>query len=169
MSRNQISAIFDVPDIKNPIKLFDNEKTKILSLIRTLEVDGERVSEPSEYFTFDQIGLHTVSILLNSELESMSNLFLDCYYLTDLDLSNLNTSKVTSMSEMFKRCTSLTSIDFGKIDTSNVIDMEKMFLGCVNLLSLDLSNFNTSKVIDMNNMFSACSSLKKLDLSSFDT
>ena len=113
----------------NPTKLFHNEDSQILDLIKTLEIDGENVKEISEYYTFESEGLHTVQFVLDSELETMSNLFLDCYYLQEIDLSNLNTSKVTSMAELFKRCISLTTIEFGKMDTSKVTNMEKNVFG----------------------------------------
>ena len=129
MSKNQIFAIYEVPDVTNPTKLFHNEDSQILDLIKTLEIDGENVKEISEYYTFESEGLHTVQFVLDSELETMSNLFLDCYYLQEIDLSNLNTSKVTSMAELFKRCISLTTIEFGKMDTSKVTNMEKNVFG----------------------------------------
>ena len=169
MSKNQISLVFDVPDITNPIKLFDNEESNIREKIKTLEIDGDRIKEPSEYFTFDSEGIHNVSLILDEELESMSNLFQDCYYLLEIDLSNLDTSKVTSMSGLFKRCTSLTYIDFSTLDTSNVTDMSEMFLSCSSLTSINLLSLNTSKVTNMNNMFSACGNLEEIKLSKIDT
>ena len=55
-------------------------------------------------------------------------------YLTDLDLSYLNTSKVTNMSEMFKDCSGLTKIIVSdKFTTDNVQSSNDMFAGCTSL------------------------------------
>lgn len=94
--------------------------------------------------------------------------FMDCYNVTSLDLSNLNTSKVTDMTWMFSGC-GISSLDLSGFDTSNVTDMIEMFYGCSGLTSLNLSSFNTSKVTSMRTMFYGCSGLTSLDLSNFDT
>ena len=95
--------------------------------------------------------------------------FLNCFRLTSIDLSGLDTSKVTDMDGMFWNCNSLTSLDLSSLDTSNVTNMHGMFLACSSLVSLDLSSFDTSNVTNMYGMFLDCSSLVSLDLSSFDT
>ena len=99
----------------------------------------------------------------------MDDMFVDCFSLSRLDLSNFNTANVTSMSSMFCCCSSLTSIDMSNFNTTNVTKMYDMFYGCYNLKSLDLSNFNTAKVTYMSGMFLGCSDLKSLDLSNFNT
>ena len=96
-------------------------------------------------------------------------MFYDCYSLTSLDLSNLNTSKVTNMENMFYGCSSLTSLDLSNFDTSNVSTMGTMFYGCSSLTSLNISNFNTSNVTSTYCMFYNCSSLTSLDLSNWNT
>ena len=104
-----------------------------------------------------------------SNVTNMGSMFQGCTSLTSLDLSNFNTSNVTSMVNMFNNCTSLTSLDLSNFNTSNVESMGYMFYYCRSLTSLDLSNFNTSKVASMSNMFYVCSNLTTLDLSNFNT
>ena len=104
-----------------------------------------------------------------SQVTEMNYMFGSCSSLTSLDLSNFNTSKVINMANMFESCSSLTSLDLSSFDTSQVSVIDKMFYSCSSLTSLDLSNFNTSNVIDMSYMFYSCLSLTSLNLSNFNT
>lgn len=81
----------------------------------------------------------------------------------------MDTRQVTDMSQMFLNCRSLKELDLSSFTTSQVKDMSQMFDGCSDLRTLNVSNFNTSQVTNMNGMFSGCETLEKLDLSSFDT
>ena len=83
--------------------------------------------------------------------------------------SKFNTSKVESMVDMFMNCYKLTELDLSMFDTSNVTSMSRMFAGCLSLAKLDLRSFDVSKVTDMRNMFENCYALTELDLRSFDT
>lgn len=94
--------------------------------------------------------------------------FMDCYNVTSLDLSNLNTSKVTDMTNMFSGC-GISSLDLSGFDTGSVTSMDSMFTGCGQLSSIDLSNFDTRNVTTMEFMFNRCTSLTSLSLSSFNT
>ena len=68
-----------------------------------------------------------------------------------LDLSGWDTSKVTTMRGMFRNCSKLTTLgDLPSWDTSKVNDMNSMFLGC-SKLSVNCSNWDVSKVIDHSN------------------
>ena len=109
------------------------------------------------------------TLICDSGVTNMSNLFSYCRNLTTLDVSNFDTSNVTTMNSLFMSCSNLKTLDVSNFDTSNVTDMNRMFSNCGSLTSLDVSNFDTSKVTDMVNMFYDCHSLKTLDLSSFDT
>ena len=68
-------------------------------------------------------------------------------------------SGVTDMVEMFSYCKNLTTLDLSNFNTSNVTNMSSMFNSCFNLTTLDLSNFDTSNVTDMNYMFGYCGNL----------
>ena len=100
--------------------------------------------------------------------ESMKHMFRNCYTLTSLDVSSLETGRVRSMEGMFASCAA-EELDVSHFDTSQVQSMASMFDNCNSLTSLDLRNFDTTKVTDMGDMFSLCSSLTELDISSFDT
>ena len=83
--------------------------------------------------------------------------------------SKFNTSRVESMTDMFLNCYKLTKLDLSMFDTSNVTIMYGMFAGCLSLAKLDLRSFDVSKVTDMSSMFENCYALTELDLRSFDT
>lgn len=104
-----------------------------------------------------------------SNVTNMSNMFFNCQYLMDLDLSYFDTSKVTNMSGMFYSCGHLETLDLSTFDTSQVTDMSSMFFSLVNLNKLEVSSFDTSKVTNMMMMFASNSKLLELDLSNFNT
>ena len=89
-------------------------------------------------------------------------------YVTDMDLSHLDTSSFTSMYRMFYYCKNFTSFELSSFNTSKVTNMKDMFSECNSLTSLDLSSFNTSSVTNMYAMFYRCFALTTLDVSSFD-
>ena len=68
-------------------------------------------------------------------------------------------SGVTSLAELFYSCFGLITLDLSSFNTINVTNMYSMFKYCQSLTSLDLSNFDTSKVTSMTGMFSECNSL----------
>ena len=98
--------------------------------------------------------------------KTLRGMFLECNGLTEIKgLSYLNTSEVEYMSEMFLNCSKLETLNLSNFDTSLVKDMSRMFTNCIGLNTLDISNFNTSLVTSMTYMFHNCSSLKTLNLS----
>lgn len=109
------------------------------------------------------------TLICDSGVTNIRNMFYNCVNLTTLDLSNFNTINVTDMSYMFYFCQKLTFLDLSNFDTINVADMTYMFKYCEKLTSLDLSSFDTSKVINMDSMFRYCENLTTLDLSNFNT
>ncbi|MBO5468200.1 MAG: BspA family leucine-rich repeat surface protein [Lachnospiraceae bacterium] len=110
-----------------------------------------------------------VSGLDTSQVTDMSQMFYKCYGLREVDISKFDTSQVTDMREMFWGCSSLTELDASKFDTSQVTDMAGMFYDCWRLNQLDISRFDTSQVTDMRRMFYGCSDLAELDVGKFDT
>ena len=110
-----------------------------------------------------------LQFLNTSQVEDMSEMFLDCHALTSLDLSGFDTSQVKDMSNMFGACHELSSLNLSGFDTSQVKEMSNMFGACYELTALNLSGFDTSKVTNMWSMFCECASLTTLDLSHFDT
>lgn len=55
------------------------------------------------------------------------------------------------MSQMFLECTSLTNLDLSSFDTSNVTDISNIFGICMNLTNLNMSNavFNATSYSSM--------------------
>ena len=114
--------------------------------------------------------LKTVTGLGNinaTNVTTTMNMFMNCWALTSVDLSGLNTSSVTTMECMFEGCKALTTVR--GLNTAGVSNLSKMFWNCSALTTLDLSGFNTASATAMNGMFYYCSSLTKLDLSGFNT
>jgi surface protein len=113
--------------------------------------------------------INNITLIWNTELISVANMFEGCSNIIEIDLSDFNSSKIIDMNRMFLNCNSLRSINFFNFDTSLVISMGDLFVNCYSLSSLDLSHFNTSKVEKMSSMFLNCQSITSLDLSNFDT
>ena len=107
--------------------------------------------------------------LNTSSVTNMGRMFMNCNYLTSIDVSHFDTNNVTNMQNMFFNCYRLTDIDLSKFNTSLVTNMFAMFQNCMSITSMDLSSFNTANVNDMRSMFSGCDGLTSLDLTSFNT
>ena len=105
----------------------------------------------------------------SSDVKYMSNIFYNCSSLVSLNLTNFNTSLVTDMSNVFNGCSSLIELNLNKFNTTKIQKMRYMFNDCSSLISLDLNNFVTSSVRYMENMFCNCKSLISLSINNFDT
>ena len=112
---------------------------------------------------------NTIKIIFKqSDLSDLFGLFLDCYTISEIDLSNFNTSNVQNMQEAFNGCKSLISINFANFDTTKVTNMHKMFMNCEKLISLDLSNFHTNSLVKMDQMFNNCTNIVTINLSNLN-
>ena len=101
---------------------------------------------------------------------SLQNLFNSFASLQSISgFEHLNTANATNMSNMFMYCYALDNLDLSSFDTSCVTDMSNMFSSCRKLAKLNLCGWDTRKVTDMRTMFETCTSLTTLNLSSFDT
>ena len=170
--KNQLTKIIIDPGVianQDSHDLFN--QLVYLKTIQGLEnLDTSQVTNMSNMFydCWDLTNLD-LSHFDTSQVTDMTGMFADCYNLTSLDVSHFNTSQVTDMTGMFADCDKLTSLDVSHWDTSQVTDMTRMFGGCWNLTSLDVSHFDTSQVTNMYEMFSYCEKLTSLDVSHFDT
>ena len=93
----------------------------------------------------------------------MSDMFIRCSSLKELNLNNFNTNNVTNMWFMFRGCSSLKELNLNNFNTSNVTSMKAMFYECTSLTRADLSNFDTSNIKDNSDlfgMFGECNLLK---------
>ena len=151
---------------------------------------------PTFYYTFPDIGEHSVKILVNShEMHKADKMFYNISHIIYFKFSELKINNLRSMREMFKNDNNLEKISFSNGKYKEIIDLSYMFENCkslrlinnIDLVSnntknisymfancssleiLDLSKFDTSSVNDMSGIFFGCSSLKLIDLSSFKT
>ncbi|MDE6869281.1 MAG: DUF285 domain-containing protein [Clostridia bacterium] len=105
-----------------------------------------------------------VKILGNVTPISTNWWFKDFAYLTEIDVTGLNTSNVSGMTDMFSFCRSLRKIDLSSFDLSNVYDMISMFSGCVSLEEVKFaSSNNLPKLEDIHFMFEMCGRLKTIE------
>ena len=80
--------------------------------------------------------------------------------LKTIKLTNFDVSHCDNISSLFIFCYSLEYLDLSNLNTINIIDMSFMFSGCLNLKKIEgLKNFNTENVINMKSMFQKCTSL----------
>jgi len=105
----------------------------------------------------------------SSAATDLSGMFYECESLAQLDLSNMNTANAEDLSGLFYCCKALTSLDLSSFNTEAVQNMSMMFCGCQALNELNLDSFCTDHVTDFSNMFHMCFSLDSLDLSHFNT
>lgn len=125
-------------------------------IIEANEVDLTDITTPSLSNLFSSCPkLKKVSFKSGNNITNMSNMFLLCTVLEEIDFSNVDTSNVTNMSEMFRMCQKLTSIP--QIDTSKVTNMYNMFYACASLMNLPL--LDTSKVTNWEYAFYYCAAL----------
>ena len=104
-----------------------------------------------------------------SECGTLTYVFEECRSLQTLDVSNWKVSNVTNFTNLFAGCSSLTSLDVSNWNTSSAEDMYRMFANCSSLTYLDLSHFTTNGVTTFGRMFEGCSGLTTLDVSNFVT
>ena len=95
-----------------------------------------------------------------STVTNMSQVFLNCSKLTNLNLTNWDVSSVTTMSQMFFNCQSLVSIgDTKDWIVLNVNNFSDMFYNCISLNEIRMDNWelndtaNLGNVDDENTMF----------------
>lgn len=116
---------------------------------------------------------------IESDITNVSNMFLNCWNIKSIDLSNFRnkTTSQISVYSMFDSCTSVESIDISGMDFSKTngsyffYGMCKMFADCKKLKSIIFPShisFDNSN-ISMKTMFYNCYSLENLDLRCFDT
>ncbi len=100
-----------------------------------------------------------------------------------LGLSNLKTDKVTNMTNMFRDCTFLSDSDLSEftIDTAVAKSLDGMFWNCKKLTNSNSNTFNFTnsavtananaeiKLTDLRNLFRDCVKLQKMDLTNLLT
>ena len=168
LDENANKEIVSTDDSTTPVYVWYDSNSNTLYYYS--EASKIYLNENSECL-FEKLGIRSFNIkdFDSSHVTNMDYMFLDCYYLSDLDLSGFDTSNVKSMERMFYYCSGLVNLDLSSFNTSNLENMEHMFEECYNLVNLNLSSFDTSNVTNMYGTFSDCSKLVTLDISVFDT
>ena len=120
-------------------------------------------------FKFSPVGKFPPSYNSLTSYKNYISLFEECNSLKEIDLSLWKDSgeKNLSLSRLFYNCYNLTNINISNLNTYYITDFSKMFYGCGALQELDVSSFNTENATNMNGMFQYCQSLRELDLSNF--
>lgn len=111
----------------------------------------------STYFGRDRFIKKLPSVIVQSGVTSLNNLFSGCDYIKEINI-NGDTSKVTNLYQMFFDCHFLVNAPY--FDTSSAKNMSHMFSNCNRLETVPL--FNTSNVTNLANTFSSCSKLKTI-------
>lgn len=164
------SKIWDMSSSKNKTVMARMVPNTDDSSTNTLYIQGKggvtANSDSSNLFNgFSKLlEIENLKLLDTLTVTNMACMFMNCYALENLDVSNFDTLKVTNMSQMFGDCKNLITLDLSGFDTSQVTSMQGMFYGCTSLTILDLNNSNTSKVTNMSYMFAGCKFLINLDL-----
>ncbi|MBO6244219.1 MAG: BspA family leucine-rich repeat surface protein [Clostridia bacterium] len=123
---------------------------------KTLTLKEKELSNPDVYK--GDVVIKKFAIIDGVEYETRfpnycSNLFYQTE-MTSFSMEDIDTSNVNGIDSMFMGCFSLQKIDLSNFDTSNVIDMDQAFYECTQLKSLDLSSFDVENVTSMLSMFS---------------
>jgi len=119
----------------------DSDKSGVISLykipngsnydIYILSNSGKFIMNETSNWFFDKLykleKINNLDMVDTSEVKLMRDMFCDCEYITELDLSSFDTRNVTSMEGMFARTYYLKTIDLSSFDTRNVTSMLNMF------------------------------------------
>jgi surface protein len=99
---------------------------------------------------------------VTTTITNMSQMFMNCYVLEDVDLSTFDTTAVTNMSQMFSGCYSIKQLDLSNFNTSIATNLANMFQNCYSLYTLDFSGLDTSSITSTLTMFNTCPNLVNL-------
>ncbi len=100
-----------------------------------------------------------------SETTDLSELFLNCIRLQEVNFGKTNFTKLEVASSMFKTCKRLKKIDGFDFNCPNLKDSLEFFMECFKLEAVDFSNANLEKLQLANHMFYACETIKEIDMS----
>jgi surface protein len=84
-------------------------------------------------------------------------MFLNCFSLAYLDISNFKTNNAISMDYMFSGCYSLITLDLSSMDIKDSIYIDGMFYNCYSLLYIKKPNLENP--FNFNKVFQNCNSL----------
>ena len=91
-------------------------------------LNGEKM-EFTKNMTFNEEGNYTATYKFRNEFESFSKLFYNCYYITEINFTNINHDRLKDLNSMFYNCDGLYDLNLDGFYTGNVKDTSYMFLG----------------------------------------
>ena len=131
-------------------------------------LDGQK-TDFSKNFTFYVEGNYTVTYKFKKLFNSLENLFRNCYYITNINLTIIAGDNLNDISKMFFNCDGLYELHLDGLNTNNVKRIGQMFYGCSSLKSLDLSKLNFENVQDMTSMFNGMENIESINLINFNS
>ena len=131
--------------------LLDNNGQSSLTIIFNQEID----SYANMFKGITVLQEITLVNFKTKKPKSMDNMFYESNF-QKITFQDIDTSEVTNMSNLFANCQFLKQVDVSPFNTASVTDMSNLFSNCKNLEEIDLSNFNTASVTDMSNLFYNC-------------
>ena len=91
---------------RNRVRHFHNNLKELNEFNVELFID-EKKMKFKKSFKFEKEGEFKIKIIINESIKNCLNMFYNCKYLTQIDLSSFNTDNVINMSGMFHGCTHL--------------------------------------------------------------
>ena len=153
------------------------QKDEIINIIQSnyvesiteMKIENNNII-PRYNYSFPDIGLHTIYVLLKENISNFTEMFSWNQNLVEISFAPLfYTENITDISLMFNFCMNLSSADLYYFNTQNLQRMSSLFYGCFSLTSVNISSFNTENVVYMSSLFSCCYSLTSMNLSHFKT
>lgn len=125
---------------------------------------------PDTKFTLSKLLFKHIKITnLNvSNLDSLANLFYNCFELETVYFENFDTSNVKSFYAMFEGCVNLRNVNVEVLDTSNLNTITDMFRRCESLEHVDLSKFSIKNLKYCSGVFASCKSIQKTGVEKWD-
>ena len=169
IGKHKIYFYMNISSLKS-IDLMFYRANKMITIDFTTNFNTENITSMNSLFIeCNFLTSVNLSSFNTSSVTSMAKMFQHCVYLPFIDLSNFDTSSVLTIANIFSSCFSLKEINLPYFDTSSVTNMDNMFFNNMFLTSIIVSNFNTANTLSMKEMFFACESLTSIDVSNFDT
>ncbi|MCH5211706.1 MAG: Cna B-type domain-containing protein [Oscillospiraceae bacterium] len=135
--------------------------------IISVEIEGTIYTSPEGnpglFSTVSATKLDLAGLDISRTTGSLSQMFSDCVYLTDVTIYGSGACNASSMSNMFNECYNLTNVTFKGITEFNVPNMASMFYcysnGCTDITINGMHKITTN---DLGTMFGSHPSLKHI-------
>lgn len=98
----------------------------------------------------------------------MSDLFVNCNYLTTVNMANCNLAMVNNMSYLFVNKAYLRNFNGYNMNIENCLDISNMFGGCTALEDFPDYNWNLANVKYLSSVFGDCINLQSVDVSNWN-